>query len=369
MTWHPVPGHIQTRWTKDVSPQNVWPEYPRPQMTRPEWLNLNGLWEYWITDRTGGRKLQEGEILVPFPIESALSGVKRPLWPDEFLWYQRTFSVPAEWRGRRVLLHFGAVDWETVVWVNGQEVGRHVGGYLPFWLDITDALRKGENVLTVRVWDPTDTHWQQRGKQVLNPRSIWYNAISGIWQTVWLEPVPQTYVAGLRVTPDVDAEAVRVQISLAGTNPDAVRVHLWAWDGGNPVAEGEGDAGTEIVLPVPKPKLWSPDSPHLYDLEVTAGEDRVGSYFGMRKFSVENGRLCLNGAPLFQLGPLDQGYWPDGLYTPPNDEALCWDVELIKRLGFNMVRKHVKVEPARYYYHCDRHGLIVWQDMPNGGRP
>lgn len=369
MTWHPVPGHIQTRWARDVSPQNVWPEYPRPQMTRPEWLNLNGLWEYWVTDRAQGRRRQEGKILVPFPIESALSGVKRPLWPDEFLWYQRTFSIPAAWRGRRVLLHFGAVDWETVVWVNGQEVGHHVGGYLPFWLDITDALREGENVLTVRVWDPTDTHWQQRGKQVLKPRSIWYTAVSGIWQTVWLEPVPQTYIAGLKVTPDVDGEAVRVQVSLAGAEPDAVRVRLRAWDGGTPVAEAEGDAGADIVLPVPRPRLWSPDSPHLYDLEVTAGEDRVGSYFGMRKFSVEGGHLCLNGAPLFQFGPLDQGYWPDGLYTPPTDEALQWDVRLMKRLGFNMVRKHVKVEPARYYYHCDRAGLIVWQDMPNGGKP
>lgn len=370
MPWQPVPGNIMTRWAQDVSPENAWPEYPRPQMTRPNWQNLNGLWEYWITDRTQNVKRKaEGEILVPFPIESALSGVGRRLGPEDWLWYRRTFSISEAWRGKRVLLHFGAVDWETVVWVNGWEAGRHVGGYLPFWFDVTDALREGENEIVVRVWDPTDSHWQQRGKQVLKPKSIWYTAVSGIWQTVWLEPVPQAYIAGLKVTPDVEAGEVRVKVMLAGQETGAGGASVRVREAGAEVAAAQTEeARTEIRVPIPNPKLWSPDSPHLYDLEVTAGSDQVGSYFGMRRFSVEGGRLCLNGAPLFQFGPLDQGYWPDGLYTPPTDEAMRRDVELVKRLGFNMLRKHVKVEPARYYWYCDRMGLIVWQDMPNGGQ-
>jgi len=377
-----------TRWAKDVTPENVWREYPRPQMTRPDWSNLNGLWEYLITDRgqvtpiagnakSGDFALREkGEILVPFPIESALSGVRRPLGSEELLWYLRTFSVPENWRGKRILLHFGAVDWEAMAWVNGREAGRHVGGYLPFWFDITDLLVNGDNELVLSVWDPTDDHWQQRGKQVREPKTIWYTAVSGIWQTVWLEPVPQTYIAGLKITPDVDARTVSVKVDVRnvpgtfevpGTADDGgVRVRVL--DAGVLVAEGETEnADAEIRVLIPDLKLWSPDAPHLYDLEVIVGEDKVGSYFGMRKFSVECGLLCLNNRPLFQFGPLDQGYWPDGLYTPPTDEAMRRDVELVKRLGCNMLRKHVKVEPARYYYTCDKLGLIVWQDMPNGG--
>jgi beta-galactosidase/beta-glucuronidase len=372
MAWQPVSGNIMTRWAKDVSPEHVWQEYPRPQMTRQEWLNLNGLWDYWITDRTekSKRKL-EGKILVPFPIQSALSGVKHPLEAGELLWYRRDFSIPEAWCGKRVLLHFEAVDWETKVFVNDQLVGKHTGGYLPFWFDITDYLAGGEtqNELLVSVWDPTDTHWQQRGKQVLKPRTIWYTAVSGIWQTVWLEPVPQTYISGLKITPDVDAGMIRVMTNLIWPRTDSSVVHVRVFDSGMRVAEGETEnAAAEITIHIPNPKLWSPNSPHLYDLEVTAGEDRIGSYFGMRKFTVERGHLCLNGAPLFQFGPLDQGYWPDGLYTPPTDEAMLWEIEMVKGLGFNMLRKHVKVEPRRYYYYCDQIGLIIWQDMPNGGK-
>jgi len=372
VTWQPVSGHIMTRWAKDVKPDCPWPEYPRPQLTRPEWQNLNGLWDYAILPHTA--KLtdfsSQGQILVPYPVESALSGVKRPLRTGERLWYSRTFSIPDGWHGQRVLLHFGAVDWETQVFVNDRLVGEHVGGYLPFWFDITDALAAGQNTLAVAVWDPTDEHWQQRGKQVRNPKGIWYTAISGIWQTVWLEPVPQTYIAGLKITPDIDTLSVSVKINLAGTDTGLGGVRVRVYDAGALVAQGETENGSaEIKLFIPDIKLWSPDSPHLYDLEVTAGPDRVGGYFGMRKFSVADGRLCLNNQPLFQYGPLDQGYWPDGLYTPPTDEAMRWDVELVKRLGFNMLRKHVKVEPARYYYYCDQIGLIVWQDMPNGGNP
>jgi beta-galactosidase/beta-glucuronidase len=372
MTWQPVSGNIITRWAKDVSPESVWREYPRPQMSRPEWLNLNGLWEYWITDRTEKTKHKlEGEILVPFPIESALSGVKRPLEAGELLWYRREFSVPERWRGKRLLLHFEAVDWESTVFVNDQLMGEHTGGYLPFWFDITDYLTWGEtqNELLVSVWDPTDTHWQQRGKQVLIPKTIWYTAVSGIWQTVWLEPVPQTYIAGLKITPDVDTRTVRVKANLVGPGTGSGVVHLGVYEAGALVAEGETEnAVMEISVQIPNPKLWSPNSPHLYDLEVTVGEDRVGSYFGMRKFCMEGGRLCLNGSLLFQFGPLDQGYWPDGLYTPPSDEAMRRDIELVKGLGFNMLRKHVKVEPRRYYYYCDQIGLIVWQDLPSGGK-
>jgi beta-galactosidase/beta-glucuronidase len=373
--WRPVPGNIMTRWAKDVTPENVWPEYPRPQMTRREWQNLNGLWDYAIAEKAKS-KLQnyDGKILVPFPVESALSGVKRSVRPEELLWYRRIFTIPAGWRGKRILLHFGAVDWETKVFVNNQPVGDHVGGYVPFWFDITDALQNGENELTVSVWDPTDAHWQQRGKQVLNPKSIWYTAVSGIWQTVWLEPVPQAYIAGLKITPDVDLGTVSVKVDVKGrvspvveTGQGGVRVAVY--DAGKLVAQ-IGTVSTEAVikLSIADPKLWSPDSPHLYDLVVETGEDRVESYFGMRKFSVEAGRLCLNDQPMFQFGPLDQGYWPDGLYTPPTDEAMRRDIELVKGLGFNMLRKHVKVEPARYYYYCDRLGVIVWQDMVSGGR-
>jgi beta-galactosidase/beta-glucuronidase len=379
MSWQPAPAPLLTRWAQTVSPQNAWREYPRPHMRRPEWLNLNGLWEYFITgaNQATPRNLASadpaGEILVPFPIESALSGVGRPLGPGERLWYRKSFSVPAAWAGKRLLLHFGAVDWEATVWVNGSRVGSHRGGYLPFWFDISDSLAAGKNSLQVSVWDPTDSGWQARGKQVRRPRGIWYSAVSGIWQTVWLEPVPQVYIAGLKITPDLEAGAVRVRVDLGGTLPASGGVRVAASDQGVPIVErSAGSPGQELVLPIPNPKLWSPDQPHLYDLSVTAGDDRVESYFGLRKFSLgpdKQGRrrLCLNDRPLFQLGPLDQGYWPDGLYTPPSEQAMRWDLGLIKRLGFNMLRKHVKVEPARYYYECDRLGLIVWQDMPNGG--
>jgi beta-galactosidase/beta-glucuronidase len=369
-TWQPVPGHIMTRWAKEVTPENAWREYPRPQMTRPEWLNLNGLWDYAIAPREVEMAPDfSGQILVPFPLEAALSGVKRALQPNERLWYRRRFSLPAGWAGRRVRLHFGAVDWETNAWLNGQYLGCHTGGYLPFAFELTPHLQAGENELIVAVYDPTDAHWQQRGKQVRNPKSIWYTQVSGIWQTVWLEPVPETYIARLLITPDIDAQTVQVAVTLDG--PGALAgVRIEVYDGGQLVSAAEG---ARVTLPIPAPKLWSPDGPHLYDLTVTAGPDRVESYFGMRKFSLGpdaqgRPRLCLNNQPLFQFGPLDQGYWPDGLYTPPSAAAMRWDLELIKGLGCNMLRKHIKVEPARYYYDCDRLGLIVWQDMMNGGQ-
>lgn len=375
--WKPVPGHIMTRWAAEVDPSDVLPHYPRPQMVRPEWQNLNGLWDFAVKPRGQSAVDQyEGQILVPFPIESALSGVKRPLLPDERLWYRRKFTIPETWHGQRILLHFGAVDWETTVWVNGRKVGFHQGGYDPFYFEISAYLDiGGDNELVIAVWDPTDQHWQPRGKQTLDPRVIWYTAISGIWQTVWLEPVGEAYIRRLKLTPDIDHGYVQVKVEIEGDRQD-IQVHAEALHGDTLLNAASGQVDETLVLPIPDARLWTPHAPHLYDLTVSLRHkareiDRVESYFGMRKFSLGRDsqgrtRLCLNNQPLFQYGPLDQGYWPDGLYTPPTEEAMLYDIQFCKNLGFNMIRKHIKVEPARYYYHCDRLGLIVWQDMPNG---
>jgi beta-galactosidase/beta-glucuronidase len=377
--WQPVPGNIITRWAKDITPENTWSEYPRPQMRRSEWLNLNGLWKYAIVaKKLGIARSFENEILVPYPIESALSGVKRNLQPDDILWYQRSFTIPENWSGKNILLHFGAVDWETTIWLNGKQVGIHQGGYLPFWFDITSYLVEGQNEIVVAVWDPTDAYWQQHGKQVRKPKSIWYSAVSGIWQTVWLEPVPGTFIAGLKIMPDVDAGEIRVKVDIhhsAAIKSVQCGGNIIIHDAGVSIAQVKlGSTEEEIAIQIPHPKLWSPDAPHLYGLTVEIGLDRVESYFGMRKFSIDKDsqgwtRLCLNNQPLFQYGPLDQGYWPDGLYIPPSEAAMRWELEMIKSLGFNMLRKHVKVEPACYYHYCDKLGLIVWQDMVNGGAP
>jgi len=379
MTWNKQTANLMTRWSETVTPENAWREYPRPQMVRTDWVNLNGLWQYAITAREAGRPAAfDGEILVPYPLESALSGVHRQLTPDERLWYRRTFRLPLAWQGQRILLHFGAVDWETTVWINGVELGAHHGGYLPFQYDITPHLQDGDNELLVAVWDPTDASWQSRGKQVRRPRSIWYTPISGIWQTVWLEPVADVYTEALKLTPDIDTNRLLLEVDLSGAIARAQQVRVWAAYGGQVVAMTHAVPGQELVLEIPDPRLWSPEHPELYDLTVEVWSanstlDRVESYFAMRKFSLgKDGqgrtRLCLNNRPLFQYGPLDQGYWPDGLYIPPSDDAMRFDLEVIKDLGCNMLRKHIKVEPARYYYYCDRLGLIVWQDMISGGR-
>jgi hypothetical protein len=381
--WQPAAGPLLTKWAADVSPARTLPEYPRPQLVRRDWLNLNGLWDYAVKPRGESAPASfDGQILVPFPIESALSGVMKKVGEANRLWYRRTFDVPAAWRGRRTLLHFDAVDWETTVLVNGKDLGTHRGGYDRFTVDVTDALRpSGAQDLVVAVWDPTDTGTQPRGKQVNRPNGIWYTSVTGIWQTVWIEPVPDAAIDSLLVVPDIDANALAVTASAERGRPTD-RLQVIVLDGTREVARAAGRPNETLKVPVPRLELWSPDSPRLYDLRVTlsrdGSQDSVTSYFGMRKSSLCKDaagatRLCLNNRPLFQVGPLDQGWWPDGLYTAPTDAALRYDIDVTKRLGFNMARKHVKVEPDRWYYWADRLGLIVWQDMPSttlrGTRP
>ena len=349
------------------------PDYPRPQLVRQSWVNLNGLWDYRVTARDAASPATwGGKILVPFPIQSQLSGVERAVSDSERVWYHRTFRVPALPRGGRLLLHFGAVDWEAAVSVNGIVVGTHRGGYDPFTFDITSALRgNGDQQLIVSVWDPTDRGAQPRGKQVLNPKSIWYTAVTGIWQTVWLEPVRPAHVADLVAVPDIDAGTVTLRVT-ADDAPPATEVRATVFAGGKAITSSTVLVGRPLVLRIPNAHLWSPADPYLYDLRVGLSTgDTVRSYFGMRKISVAHdsagiARLFLNNRPLFEYGMLDQGWWPDGLYTAPTDDALRFDLETMKRLGFNLVRKHVKVEPARWYYYADKLGMLVWQDMPSG---
>jgi hypothetical protein len=381
--WQPAEGPLQTRWTHRVSPTNALPEYPRPQMVREQWLNLNGLWQFAIASEGEpppvGKNLPD-QILVPFPIESALSGVMKRA---ERGWYRRTFNVDT-WRAEserdgRILLHFGAVDWETTVWINGEKVGTHRGGYDPFTFDITDALEPaGDQEIVVGVFDPTDGGTQPRGKQVRNPHGIWYTPTTGIWQTVWLEPVPAYWIDRLQLAPDIDRSTVKLRVAMGSGAPVAgeFTVRAVASDAGKEIAHVMGSVSDELELKINSPELWSPDRPHLYDLEVTLlgqNPDTVTSYFGMRKIALgkdKHGvtRLMLNDKPLFQIGVLDQGFWPDGLYTAPTDQALQHDLLMVKRLGFNLIRKHVKIEPARWYYWCDKLGLLVWQDMPSGDK-
>ncbi|MBL7133829.1 MAG: beta-galactosidase [Phycisphaerae bacterium] len=383
--WSPAKGSLMTRWASEVTPGNVHPEYPRPQMVRDEWMNLNGLWDYAITPKADGRPEKwDGKILVPFCVESALSGVMKTVGRESRIWYRRSFKAPATYRGKRLLLHFGAVDWDTTVWVNGAEAAKHRGGYDPFTIDITEAVAKaGDRACEVvlSVYDPTKGGTQPRGKQTDNPGGIWYTPVTGIWQTVWLEPVPkEAYIRSLKIVPDVDKGVVRITVDVPGAAPASKIVLILYREAGDLKLDGaSGKPNEEVVVPVKNPRLWSPDDPHLYDLKVVLVDgtatprDSVGTYFAMRKIAIAKdargiNRLFLNGKPLFQYGPLDQGWWPDGLYTAPTDEALRYDIEVTRKLGMNMIRKHVKVEPDRWYYHCDKLGMLVWQDMPNGDK-
>ena len=412
--WKPAPVTLMTEWGERVTPDNAWREYPRPQFARERWHNLNGLWDYAITPKTASAPTNfDGQILVPFAVESSLSGVGKALQPDQRLWYRRSFTPPAAWKGERILLHFGAVDYECALWVNGGLVGAHTGGFDSFSFDLTPFLKDGANDLLLGVTDPSDTGEQPRGKQQLKPEGIWYTPVSGIWQTVWLEPVPAALsLAELRLTPDVDAGGLRVvALTDKALGDDTYAVRLTASAEGKIVAVTTLRINREGFLKIPAARLWSPADPFLYDLKaelirvknpwpkLADGErpnerrqrfgeqerelyakaeaegaplDVVTSYFGMRKVSLGPGpvagqpAILLNGQPLFQHGPLDQGWWPDGLHTPPADAAMKWEIEWLRKAGFNMLRKHIKVEPARYYYHCDKLGMLVWQDMPSG---
>ena len=377
--WKPVEGRIRTQWSEQVNPDNVLPEYPRPIMERTEWKNLNGLWDYAIIEKGKHTpSVFDGKILVPFAVESSLSGVAKTVGAEKELVYRRSFEVPSSWKGKKVLLHFGAVDWKTDVWVNDVKVGSHTGGFTPFSFDITEALQGKNNTLMVKVWDPTDKGYQPRGKQVSRPEGIWYTPVTGIWQTVWLEPVSESYIQDLRITPDIDNSLLSLKALVKdATSKDLVEVKVF--DGQQLVAQGKSINVECVQVAMPEnTKLWSPDSPFLYTLKVSLRQngklvDEVSSYAAMRKYSSKrdaNGivRLELNNKPLFQFGPLDQGWWPDGLYTAPTDEALLYDIQKTKDFGFNMIRKHIKVEPARWYTYCDKLGIIVWQDMPSGDR-
>lgn len=372
--WKPAGDKIKTEWADKVDPQNVLPEYPRPIMERQQWLNLNGLWDYAITKKDAPLpKTFDGKILVPFAIESSLSGVGKTIKADQSLWYERKFQIPEDWKGKNVLLNFGAVDWKAEVFVNGNKIGEHTGGYTPFSFNITKNLKDGENSLAVRVWDSTG-NGLPRGKQIENPRGIFYTSVSGIWQTVWLEPVSASHISGLKITPDLDSSSFDIKVD---SDDKSATATIKVLDNGKVVAQTTAAANKTANIPVKNPKLWWPKSPFLYDLEITlsnkGGEqvDSVKSYAAMRKFSIaKHGRFggvdfTLNNKKFFTFGPLDQGWWPDGLYTAPTDEALKFDIQRTKDLGFNSIRKHVKVEPARWYTHCDRLGMVVWQDMPS----
>jgi len=403
---------LMTRWGRDVTPDNAWRSYPRPQLKRERWLNLNGLWDYTIAKAAAPQPARmDGQILVPYPVESKLSRVARKVTPDDRIWYRRSFTVPQDWAGEHVMLNFGAVDFAATIWVNGAVVGSHKGGFDTFGFDITDYLKPGRNELVVQVADPTSAGTQPRGKQILDPSGIWYTAVSGIWQTVWLEPVPKLHIEDVRATPDIDRGVVDVAVALSGWANDTDAVKLTASAGGKVIASTITRANRRATLALPNARLWSPDDPYLYDLKAelvtvadpyagqnerdrkaydarfTAGEDRtyaaariagvprdtVDTYFAMRKISIGPGRVAgqpailLNNKPLFQNGTLDQGWWPDGLYTPPSEEAMKGDLVFLKKAGFNMLRKHIKVEPARYYYDTDHLGMLIWQDMPSGG--
>jgi beta-galactosidase/beta-glucuronidase len=377
-SWSLVKDRIVTPWAEQVNVNAPLPEYPRPQLVRSNnWKNLNGLWNYSITPK--GQKAAtkyEGKILVPFAVESALSGVGKRVGKDSVLWYQHSITVPASMKNKKVLLHFGAVDWQSEVFVNGKSAGKHEGGFDPFTFDITKLLSKSASQeIKIRVWDPTDEGPQPRGKQVKKPDGIWYTPVTGIWQTVWLEAVPESYIISTKHTPDIDAHTITVSAKVADAKTgDKIRVQALA--GGKVLAEKLVGVEETAVLNLEKERLWSPSDPFLYDLKFSLVRgskaiDQVSSYFAMRKISMApdaNGvqRMLLNNKFLFQYGPLDQGWWPDGLYTPPTEAAMIFDVDKLKDMGFNMIRKHIKVEPARYYNYCDKVGMLVWQDMPSG---
>ena len=377
--WKPIGDNIKTEWGENINPDNVLQEYPRPILVRKDWKNLNGLWDYTITGKGESKpKNYDGEILVPFAIESSLSGVKKRISKEQELWYHKNFQIPKKWKRKEIILHFGAVDWESELWINDKKVGIHRGGYDPFSFNISPYLKKGKNQkIELRVWDPTDEGFQPRGKQVKNPRGIWYSPVSGIWQTVWIEPLNTKHISKLYTTTNIDIPSVTIK-TFTSYNSEKDFLELTIRESDKIISKIQQKFDSEIKIAINQPKLWTPENPFLYDLEInliSEGEiiDVVKTYFGMRKISIRkdiNGtrRLHLNNKQYFQFGTLDQGWWPDGLYTAPSDDALKFDIIKTKEYGFNMIRKHVKVEPARWYYHADKIGMLVWQDMPNPGK-
>ena len=378
--WKPAKVAVMTTWGEKIDPAHVLEEYPRPQMQRNDWINLNGIWEFTrgtYGDTYNEKRVFDKSILVPFPVESALSGVMEvdAKNDDKNYWYRRTFTVPKNYKGKELLLHLGAVDWLCEVYVNGKSVGTHEGGYDAFSFNITPYLQKtAQQELVIKVFDSQWAGGQPHGKQSLNPNGIWYTPVTGIWQTVWLEPVAKTHLSDFLIVPDIDNEQMKITLMPNALSDDMSAVIRVLADKKEVTKMKVSSFGEELQIPVKNPRLWSPESPFLYDVEIELQKDGktvdiVKSYAGMRKIALErkDGKPCiyLNNKPLFQYGVLDQGWWPDGLYTAPSDEALEYDVKMVKEMGFNMIRKHVKVEPARWYYHCDKLGMLVWQDIPN----
>ena len=378
--WHPVGTRIKTKWGNNLKPENVWQEYPRPQLERKDWLNLNGIWHYSITD-IGSKKPEKFDqnILVPFCLESSLSGVMKPLNETQILWYYKEFEIPKKWKDKNIIIHFNAVDWKSELYINDDKIGEHYGGYSEFNFDITKNLKTGKNKIILKVWDPSDTGYQPIGKQCLDPKVIWYTSISGIWQTVWLEPVNKQYIKKLEINNNYDNKEIKINCLLNTEEKLPLEMSLIYKE--KEILKQKGISNTETVLKISEENFhpWSPTEPNLYIIKIEIFDesnkliDSILSYTTIRKIEQrkdESGyyRIYLNNKPLFNMGTLDQGYWPDGLYTPPSEEAMIYDINKLKELGFNTIRKHVKVEPYRYYYHCDKIGMLIWQDMPSGDR-